>query len=83
MNARLVVQDHPYVVVTDDNGHFEFHKLPTGKWTFRAWHEKAGYISKVGLAGKLTVWSKGRFESNVQSGDTDLGEIALQPEIFE
>src|SRR4029453_17864388 len=40
MKAYVAVLDHPYFAVTDENGRFEIHDLPPGKYTLRLWHEK-------------------------------------------
>ena len=47
MNAWLVVKDHPYMAVSDDNGKLEIKNLPAGEWSFQIWQEKAGYLREV------------------------------------
>ena len=43
MNAYAGVVEHPYFAVSEPNGAFEFaEKLPPGKYTVSAWHEKYG-----------------------------------------
>ena len=32
MRAWALIQDHPYMAVTDENGHFSIAKLPAGVW---------------------------------------------------
>lgn len=68
MNAYWLILDHPYGAVTvaepdakkkqDGSvvGTFEIRNLPYGKYTFRVWHEKAGYINVNTRRGlKVTV----------------------------
>jgi plastocyanin len=83
MRGWLVIQDTPYAAVSGANGEFEIANLPSGKWTFQVWHEKAGAVSKASLDGKSTSWSKGRFEVTIQADETnDLGEIQLAADLF-
>ncbi len=46
MKAFIHVVDHPYYVVTNDAGEFEFTGIPEGKYTINVWQEKLGKISK-------------------------------------
>jgi hypothetical protein len=39
MRAWIYASPHPYVAVTDEQGHFVIHDAPAGKWTIHAWHE--------------------------------------------
>jgi hypothetical protein len=45
MEAFAVVSDHPYFVVTGDDGSFTLH-APPGKYELEAWHPKLG-VQKV------------------------------------
>lgn len=48
MKAWVLVQDHPYFAVTDENGRFAIEKLPAGtELEFRVWHEAKGFIDSV------------------------------------
>jgi plastocyanin len=83
MNGHLVVKDHPYVAVTDKDGSFTMANLPTGKWTFRAWHERPGYVKKVTLAGKESEWTQGKFPVTIQDKKTvDLGNVGVELKVF-
>jgi beta-lactamase regulating signal transducer with metallopeptidase domain/5-hydroxyisourate hydrolase-like protein (transthyretin family) len=46
MRAVLLVVDHPFAAVTDESGAFEIADLPPGKYSFRVWHERAGFLDK-------------------------------------
>ncbi len=48
MSANLFVVNHPYAVLTDQNGNFTIEKLPAKKITLRIWHEAYGYIKVKG-----------------------------------
>jgi len=48
MSANLFVVDHPYAVLTDQNGNFTIKKLPAKTVTLRIWHEVYGYIKRNG-----------------------------------
>ena len=77
MKGYLIIKEHPYVAVSDENGEFELKNLPAGEWRFRAWHE-SGYVEKVMMSGKAAKWSKGRFEEEIKDGETlDFGTIEV------
>lgn len=42
MQAWIVVSEHPYTVVTDAAGRFQFPAVPGGTYTLRFWHETLG-----------------------------------------
>jgi plastocyanin len=56
MKAYIVVVDHPYYSVTDENGMFELDEVPTGTYTITVWHEKLGEqkITVTVSAGKTS-----------------------------
>lgn len=83
MNGFLLVKDHPYVAVTNENGEFEIPNLPSGNWTFQVWQEKCRTIKEVQLAGAKTEWKRGRFEQAITEGETDLGDILVSASVFE
>lgn len=78
----MLVLPHPYMAVSDAQGRFEIKNIPAGKWAFQFWHEKAGYLDKVTVAGKPKSWRRGRVEIDVQAGTNDLGTIELAPHVF-
>jgi len=80
MRSYLLVQDHPYMAVSDENGAIEIPNLPTGDWTFQAWHEGQEFITQVSFDGETTEWKRGRFKQAIKSGVNDLGRIVVAPQ---
>lgn len=78
----MLILDHPYMGFSNTEGQFEIKNIPAGKWAFQFWHEKAGYLDEVRIAGKPQSWRRGRVEIDIQTGTNDLGAIELVPEIF-
>ena len=77
MKARIMVLEHPYVGVSDDNGDLTIDGLPTGETlTFRAFHE-AGPIKQIILNGTEETWKRSRFEAEIKPGLNDLGIVKL------
>jgi hypothetical protein len=72
-NGILLVHSNPYFAVSSPDGTFAMSGLPPGKWEFRAWHEKAGYLKH---------WPMGRFSFEVKAGSNVLGDVKLSPDIF-
>ncbi len=46
MQGWVVVADHPYYAVTDDEGKFRLTDIPAGDYTLSLWHESLGSQSK-------------------------------------
>jgi hypothetical protein len=46
MNAYHVVVDHPWAAVSNSTGTVTVKRLPPGKYLFKVWHEKAGYLER-------------------------------------
>jgi len=58
MRGTMLIVDHPYAVVTDDDGKFRIDGLPAGEHSFRVWHENPGYVDrawKVKIVGGKTT----------------------------
>lgn len=83
MTGWVLPQETPYFAVSGKDGAFEINNLPSGKWTFQVWHEKAS-VDEVTIDGAAKKWSKGRVEITI-NGDatTDLGEIKLAEALFQ
>jgi len=85
MKCYLVVTDHPYAVVTQEDGTFELKDLPAGKHTFQVRHMvgKGGYVDDVKVKGAATKWTKGKIEVGIPSGAViDLGDIEVDASVF-
>ncbi len=53
MHGFIGVQDHPYAVVTGEDGSFALNNLPPGTYEIEAWHEKYGTsVQKVTVGPK-------------------------------
>lgn len=83
MRAYLVITDHPYAVVTDENGEFELAHVPQGEWTFRFWHERPGYIKSVTQDGKSRKLKTGTWNLDVSGQVLDLGDLTVDAATFQ
>ena len=83
MSGWILVRELPYFAITDADGNFEIKNLPPGKWTFRLWHERPGYISQLNRDGKDEQVPAGRVTLTIKPGENDLGEIRVPPSLFE
>ncbi|QDU25702.1 hypothetical protein ETAA8_07720 [Anatilimnocola aggregata] len=79
-NARLIVQAHPYVGISDRAGLVAIKNLPVGTHTFVFWHESTGAISKVKRGNTQEAWESGRVTIDIKPGENELGEILIKPE---
>lgn len=59
MRTWVLVSDHPYAAITDNEGRFSIKGLPAGEHSFRVWHEATGFLEKTWkvtvTAGQQTV----------------------------
>jgi hypothetical protein len=77
MKGWILVQDHPYMAVTGEEGTFEIKDIPAGKRDFQFWQETAGYLKNVKFMGGTTD-KKGRAELTIEAGKTlDVGDIKV------
>lgn len=76
MHAYLVVQDHPYVGVSDSDGRLSIGNLPPGEWTFVVWHEQRGFVTDPQVAGKTQNWKRGRLIADIRAGNNDFPTVA-------
>ncbi len=76
MQGYLLIQDHPYMAVSGDDGAFEIKNVPAGKQTFQFWHE-TGYLKGVKLSTGTTS-NRGQASLTIEPGKTlDLGTIKV------
>lgn len=61
MSAVLVVADHPYYAITDENGAFRLTDVPTGTYHLKIWHETLGELTK-----QVTVTAGGDAKVSVE-----------------
>ena len=81
MKGQLLIQEHPYMAVSGDDGTFEIKNIPAGKHEFQFWHE-TGYLSGVKLSAGATN-NRGRATLTIEPGKTlDLGVIKVPPSLL-
>ena len=90
MTGWVVVQDHPYVAISGEDGKFELKNVPSGAWEFQVWQEKAGYLKQLKVAGADVKLSRGKWKVNVyDEADADnaakntLGDVVVPVSNFE
>ncbi len=77
MKGWVLVQDHPYMAVSGEDGTFEIKDIPAGKHDFQFWQEAAGYLKNVKFKSGTTD-KKGRAELTIEAGKTlDLGDLKV------
>jgi hypothetical protein len=77
MQGHILVQDHPYMAVSGEDGRFEIANVPAGKHEFQFWHEASGYLKNVKTKGG-TANRQGRAQLTIAAGKTlDLGDIKV------
>ena len=82
MKAWVLIRPNPYGAISAADGSFEIKNLPAGDIELQLWHEKAGYIGEISVKGKVEKIAKGRKKIKVAAGDTDLGEMVLDANLF-
>jgi plastocyanin len=81
MEGHVLVQDHPYMAVSGEDGKFTIANVPAGKHNFVFWHE-SGYVrnAKVG-PGKTD--RRGRADLTIPAGgELDLGDIKVPASVL-
>jgi plastocyanin len=77
MKGVVIVQDHPYMAVSNDKGEFEIKNIPAGSRSFAFWHEAPGNLRDLKI-GAVTTDRRGRADLAIKAGETlDLGEIKI------
>jgi len=82
VHGVLFVHDNPYAATSDATGRISFANLPVGKWKFRMWHERCGFIRKATLGGKPVEWKFGRLDVEIKPGANNLGDVLIKPTSF-
>ncbi len=54
MRAWVVVAEHPFYSITNDQGKFVLDNVPPGKYTLQVWQESLGIMTK-----EVTITAKG------------------------
>lgn len=79
LSAWLIVRDNPYGAVSDSHGKILIRQLPVGRWRFRIWQERLGWVKEVTRGDEAEAWETGHVEIAIAEGENDLGEIKLLP----
>lgn len=83
MKAWVIVQEHPYVGVSDQAGVIEINNLPVGELTFLIRHENSEGVIDGGMVnGKAEKWSRGKMDVDLKAGMNDLGTITIAADKF-
>lgn len=76
MKGYLLIQGHPYMAVSGEDGSFEIKNIPAGQHEFQFWHE-TGYLRDLKFVGGKTD-TRGRAKLKIEPGKMlDLGEIKV------
>jgi hypothetical protein len=77
MKGYVLVQDHPYMAVSTEDGTFEIKNIPAGKREIVFWHEAPGLMKNLKVGGS-TADRRGSVELTIEGGKAlDLGEIKV------
>jgi hypothetical protein len=71
MKAYLMVFDHPFYAVTQEDGSFELTGVPAGEQSLVVWQERVGYVNPEKARGTPVKVRGGQV--------TDLGSILIDP----
>lgn len=71
MKGNVLVLDHPFFAVTDEDGSFEITGVPAGKQNLIVWQEAIGYVTPGAAKGQAVEVPAG--------GVVDVGTITLDP----
>ncbi len=81
MRAYVVVLEHPFAAVSDEDGVLEIEGLPVDQeLTFRVYHEgiaQGESFQSVKVGGEEQNWRRNRFQLTVDAGENDLGEVLV------
>jgi plastocyanin len=83
MRAYLVVLDHPFVSVSDDQGNIEIKDLPAGnELVFRMYHESSLRIPELEIDGRKVATDRNLIRLMIKPGMNDLGSIVIPSDLF-
>jgi len=83
MHGVLLVQNHPYMAASAEDGTFEIKNLPAGEHEFQFWHEAPGYLKNLKFQGGSTD-RRGRAKLTIPAGGTlDLGDIKIPANVLQ
>ena len=74
-SAFILVQDHPFMTVTDANGIFELSDVTVKPTTFHAFHVEAGFIGDIVSTNPACKAANNGFEIELRSTANDVGII--------
>lgn len=75
MTGFILIQDHPYMATSDEEGNVEIKNIPAGKHKFQFFQQNVGYVPSN---GKLKT-TKGAMEIEIKDGGaTDLGVVKVK-----
>lgn len=80
MKSYVVVLDHPYAAVSDEDGVLVIKDLPNEELNFRVYIEAAdGALDEVDVNGKTQEWKRNRFDVEIKDGVNDMGVVKIKP----
>src|SRR5690606_27478310 len=79
MGAKLLVFEHPYFAVTQDDGTFEIKGLPPGEYEISTWHEIPVFKGDKPTY-KLTVTEGGASEVTITYAPRPRGGFISEPQ---
>ena len=78
MVAHVLVVEHPFAGISDENGVVEIKGIPVGdEVVFRAWHEVGTFKNEIKVDGKKDKWKSNKFEIKIKPGMNDLGTVEV------
>ena len=83
MSARMIVRDNPYFAVSKPDGSFTIPNIPAGvPLEFRAWQEKAGFLTKGNVNGKDETWPNKTIKVTFQPDETKPFDVVFDVAMF-
>ena len=83
MSAKVLLLDHPFAAISDEDGEVLIRGLPVGnKLTFRAHHERGTFNNEIFVNGIKDKWRRNNFELTIKTGLNDVGVVELPVDEF-